>query len=62
MWNSFGRRHQDQALQGSLQGAGRSCLSRKADVDANFVRLSHLLLESPVYNALATHDEAMVDA
>ena len=26
------------------------------------MRLSHLLLESPVYNALATHDEAMVDA
>jgi len=33
---------------------------RKADVDANFVRLSCLLLDSPVYHALATHDEAMI--
>jgi proline dehydrogenase len=35
---------------------------RKADVDANFVRLSCLLLDSPVYHALATHDEAMIGA
>jgi proline dehydrogenase len=35
---------------------------RKADVDANFVRLSQMLLASPVYHALATHDEAMVAA
>jgi len=32
----------------------------KADVDANFVRLSWLLLESPIYHGLATHDEAMI--
>jgi proline dehydrogenase len=31
-------------------------------VDANFVRLSQMLLASPVYHALATHDEAMVAA
>jgi proline dehydrogenase len=35
---------------------------RKADVDANFVRLSCLLLDSPLYHGLATHDEAMVAA
>jgi proline dehydrogenase len=35
---------------------------RKSDVDANFVKLGNRLLESPHYNALATHDEAMVDA
>jgi proline dehydrogenase len=35
---------------------------RKSDVDANFVRLSHILLESPVYHGIATHDEAMVAA
>lgn len=34
----------------------------KADVDANFVRLSHLLLESPIYHGIATHDNAMVAA
>lgn len=37
-------------------------LPRKADVDANYVKLSQRLLESPVYHALATHDEAMIDA
>ncbi len=35
---------------------------RKADVDANFVRLSRMLLDSPHYHGLATHDEAMIDA
>jgi proline dehydrogenase len=35
---------------------------RKADVDANFVRLSRVLLASPIYHGLATHDEAMIAA
>jgi len=35
---------------------------RKADVDANFVRLSGLLLDSGLYHGLATHDEAMIAA
>jgi proline dehydrogenase len=35
---------------------------RKADVDANYVKLSGILLESPVCHGLATHDEAMIDA
>ena len=35
---------------------------RKADVDANFIELSHMLLDSPIYHAMATHDEAMVAA
>jgi proline dehydrogenase len=35
---------------------------RKADVDANFIRLSGLLLDSGVYHGLATHDEAMIAA
>ena len=35
---------------------------RKADVDENYIRLSELLLESPVYHALATHDEAMIES
>ncbi len=34
----------------------------KADVDKNYVDLSKLLLESPIYHGLATHDEAMVAA
>jgi len=32
----------------------------KADVDANFVKLTHKLLTSGLYHGIATHDEAMV--
>jgi len=35
---------------------------RKADVDANFLKLSQMLLMSPIYHGLATHDEAIVEA
>ncbi len=35
---------------------------RKADVDRNYVRLSKMLLDSPVYHGLATHDEHMFAA
>ena len=34
----------------------------KADVDANFVKLTEILLTSGVYHGIATHDEAMVAA
>jgi len=34
----------------------------KADVDKNYVRLAGMLLDSPVYHGLATHDEAMIAA
>jgi proline dehydrogenase len=34
----------------------------KADVDKNYVSLTKMLLESPIYHGLATHDEAMVAA
>jgi len=35
---------------------------KKADVDANFIRLSCFLLDGPVYHGLATHDENMIAA
>jgi proline dehydrogenase len=35
---------------------------KKADVDSNFIRLSCMLLDSPVYHGLATHDENMIAA
>ncbi|MGB7546105.1 MAG: proline dehydrogenase family protein [Terracidiphilus sp.] len=35
---------------------------RKADVDLNYIRLSCMLLSSPIYHGLATHDEAMIAA
>jgi len=36
--------------------------ARKRDVDANYIRLAEILLESPIYHGLATHDEAMIAA
>lgn len=33
---------------------------KKADVDSNYMRLASMLLDSPVYHGLATHDENMV--
>ena len=35
---------------------------KKSDVDANYVRLANLLLQSPLYHGLATHDENMIAA
>jgi proline dehydrogenase len=35
---------------------------RKSDVDANFILLSKMLLDSSVYHGLATHDPAMIAA
>ena len=31
-------------------------------MDKNYVRLSEMLLASPIYHGLATHDEAMIEA
>jgi proline dehydrogenase len=35
---------------------------RKSDVDANYLALAKVLLDSPVYHALATHDERLIAA
>ena len=35
---------------------------RKSDVDANYLKLSDMLLGSPIYHGLATHDEKIVAA
>ncbi len=35
--------------------------ARKTDVDANFMQLSRILLASPLYHGLATHDERMIE-
>lgn len=34
----------------------------KADVDANYVKLTKILLESGIYHGIATHDPKMIDA
>ena len=33
----------------------------KAEVDANFFRLAKMLIDSPIYHAIATHDEILID-
>jgi len=35
---------------------------KKKDTDDNFVKITRMLLSGPTYNAIATHDEAMIDA
>ena len=47
---------------GAYKEPAEVAFPRKADVDANYVKLSQLLIQSPHYHALATHDEAMIDA
>ncbi len=47
---------------GAYKEPAEVAFPRKADVDANFIRLSGMLLDSPYYHALATHDESMVAA
>ena len=34
---------------------------RKAEVDTNFFKLAKMLVDSPIYHALATHDETLID-
>jgi proline dehydrogenase len=47
---------------GAYKEAADVAFPRKTDVDANYVKLSKMLLESPLYHGLATHDPAMIDA
>ena len=35
---------------------------KKSDVDANYLKLTNMLLQSPIYHGLATHDEKMIAA
>jgi proline dehydrogenase len=47
---------------GAYKEPAEVAFPRKADVNANFIRLSSMLLDSHVYHALATHDDAMIAA
>jgi proline dehydrogenase len=47
---------------GAYKEPAEVAFPRKADVDANYVRLTGMLLDSPVYHGLATHDEKMITA
>jgi proline dehydrogenase len=47
---------------GAYKEPAEVAFPNKAEVDKNYVLLSRMLLESPVYHGLATHDEAMIAA
>jgi proline dehydrogenase len=47
---------------GAYQEPPSLAFPKKQDVDTNYVRLSGILLQSPLYHGLATHDEAMIEA
>jgi proline dehydrogenase len=47
---------------GAYQEPAEIAFPRKTDVDANFIKLAEMLLKSPDYHGLATHDDAMVAA
>jgi proline dehydrogenase len=47
---------------GAYQEPPNIAYAQKTDTDTNYVRLSGILLSSPIYHGLATHDEAMVEA
>ena len=47
---------------GAYQEGPAVAFPKKMDVDTNYVRLSGILLSSPIFHGLATHDEAMIEA
>jgi proline dehydrogenase len=47
---------------GAYQEPPSVAFAKKTDTDTNYVRLSGILLSSPIYHGLATHDEAMIEA
>ncbi len=47
---------------GAYQEPASVAFPKKTDVDTNYVRLAGILLASPIYHGIATHDEAMIEA
>ena len=47
---------------GAYKEPSEVAFPNKYDVDVNYIRLSRMLLDSPIYHALATHDETMISA
>ena len=47
---------------GAYQEPPEVAYPKKADVDANYVKLMRILLESGIYHGIATHDPAMIRA
>ena len=47
---------------GAYKEPAEVAFPKKFDVDANYINLANLLLQSPIYHGLATHDEKMIAA
>ena len=47
---------------GAYQESPDIAFPKKQDTDTNYVRLTSILLSSPLYHGIATHDEAMIEA
>ena len=47
---------------GAYQEPPSIAFPKKTDTDTNYVRLTGILLSSPIYHGIATHDEAMIEA
>ncbi len=47
---------------GAYKEPAEVAFAKKADVDANYVKLMKMLLKSGVYHGIATHDEKMIQA
>ena len=47
---------------GAYKEPAEVAFPKKSDVDASYIKLSNLLLQSPIYHGLATHDEKMIYA
>ncbi len=47
---------------GAYKEPAEVAFPKKSDVDANYIKLGNILLQSPIYHGLATHDENMIAA
>jgi proline dehydrogenase len=47
---------------GAYKEPAEVAFPKKSDVDANYAKLANMLLQSPIYHGLATHDENMIAA
>ncbi len=47
---------------GAYKEPAEVAFPKKSDVDANYIKLANMLLQSPIYHGLATHDENMIAA
>jgi proline dehydrogenase len=58
----LGERIRIRLCKGAYQEPPEIAFQKKADVDANYVKLMKMLLKSGVYHGIATHDEKMIAA